>query len=106
MDGQLQMVPLAVTADDVGEAHGPGRVRVIAAGPGRFLFIDVAAMRAKQLRAGARTRVTTEALVAHKLEWVAMEELRRGLVSYELPSPMGESAASLQSMLQREQHSR
>jgi DNA-directed RNA polymerase subunit K/omega len=55
-------------------------------GSGRFLFIDVAAMRAKQLRAGARPRITTEALVPHKLEWVAMEEVRRGLVSYELPS--------------------
>jgi DNA-directed RNA polymerase subunit K/omega len=64
-------------------------------GAGRFLFIDVSAMRAKQLRAGARPRITTEALVPHKLEWVAMEEVRRGLVSYELPSQMGESDAAV-----------
>ena len=101
MDGPLQM-PLAVTADDVGEPHGPGRAKVIAAGPGRFLFIDVAAMRAKQLRAGARPRISAEALVPHKLEWVAMEEVRRGLVSYELPSQMGASAASLPSTLRGE----
>jgi DNA-directed RNA polymerase subunit K/omega len=88
MDGQLQMVPLAVTADDVSEPHGPDGAKAIAAGPGRFLFIDVAAMRAKQLRAGARPRISAEALEPHKLEWVAMEEVRRGLVSYELPGQM------------------
>lgn len=96
MDGQLQMVPSAVTADDVGEPH------LIAARPGRFLFIDVAAMRAKQLRAGARPRISAEALAPHKLEWVAMEEVRRGLVSYELPSQMEASAASLPSTLRGE----
>jgi DNA-directed RNA polymerase subunit K/omega len=96
MEGQLQTVPLAVIADDVRESPGTGPPKVTGAAPGRFLFIDVAAMRAKQLRAGARPRITTESLVAHKLEWVAMEELRRGLVSYELPSQMGESAASPQ----------
>jgi DNA-directed RNA polymerase subunit K/omega len=102
MDGQLQMVPLAVTADAVRDSPGLGPAKVTGSGPGRFLFIDVSAMRAKQLRAGARPRITTEALVPHKLEWVAMEEVRRGLVSYELPSQMRESAASLQSTLQRE----
>lgn len=90
MEGQVQMVPLAVIAGDVREPPGLGPAKVAGAGPGRFLFIDVAAMRAKQLRAGARPRITAEALVSHKLEWVAMEEVRRGLVSYELPSPMGE----------------
>jgi DNA-directed RNA polymerase subunit K/omega len=84
----LQMAPLAVTADDVRPVPAPAKVS--GAGPGRFLFIDVAAMRAKQLRAGARPRITAEALVPHKLEWVAMEEVRRGLVSYELPSQMGD----------------
>jgi DNA-directed RNA polymerase subunit K/omega len=96
MDNQLQMVPLGVAVDDVRELPGLGPAKVTGAGPGRFLFIDIAAMRAKQLRAGARPRITTEALVPHKLEWVAMEEVRRGLVSYELLNPMGESAASLQ----------
>lgn len=59
----------------------------------RFLFVDVAAMRAKQLRRGALVRLTDqdEAYEAHrphphKAERVAMEEVRRGLVLYEVPS--------------------
>lgn len=48
----------------------------------RFLFVDVAALRAKQLRRGARLRFSTDAL--HKAERAAMEEVRRGLVPYEL----------------------
>jgi DNA-directed RNA polymerase subunit K/omega len=102
MHSKLPMVPLVVTSDDVREPPGLAPAKVTGWGPGRFLFIDVAAMRARQLRAGARPRITTEALVSHKLEWVAMEEVRRGLVSYELPSQTGESAASLQSTSQRE----
>jgi DNA-directed RNA polymerase subunit K/omega len=55
----------------------------------RFLFVDVAAMRAKQLRRGARPRLgeqhdAREAAPA-KPERVAMEEVRRGLVQYEVP---------------------
>ncbi len=45
----------------------------------RFMFVDVAALRAKQLRRGAVPRVTDEHHDAtHKLERVAMEEVRRG----------------------------
>ena len=53
----------------------------------RFLFVDVAALRAKQLRRGARMRFDggSEAAVPHKPERVAMEEVRRGLVSYQVP---------------------
>ena len=49
----------------------------------RFLFVDVAALRAKQLRRGARVRFRDGegAPAAHKAERVAMEEVRRGLVS-------------------------
>ena len=49
----------------------------------RFLFVDVAALRAKQLRRGARLRFEPEPGVPlpHKPERVAMEEVRRGLVS-------------------------
>ncbi|OFW14565.1 MAG: DNA-directed RNA polymerase subunit omega [Acidobacteria bacterium RIFCSPLOWO2_12_FULL_67_14] len=58
----------------------------------RFLFVDVAAMRAKQLRRGApvrldendRTRVHRP--IPHKAERIAMEEVRHGLVLYEVPS--------------------
>jgi DNA-directed RNA polymerase omega subunit len=49
----------------------------------RFLFVDVAALRAKQLRRGARARFDTNR--PHKAERVAMEEVRRGLVYYEVP---------------------
>ncbi len=51
----------------------------------RFLFVDVAALRAKQLRRGARVRFDAEGVPApHKPERVAMEEVRRGLVYYQV----------------------
>lgn len=60
----------------------------------RFLFVDVAAMRAKQLRRGARVRLSDEddawdpqRPTPHKPERVAMEEVRRGLVLYDVPPP-------------------
>ena len=53
----------------------------------RFLFVDVAALRAKQLRRGARIRFDAEpgTPAPHKPERVAMEEVKRGLVFYEVP---------------------
>jgi DNA-directed RNA polymerase omega subunit len=52
----------------------------------RFLFVDVAAQRAKQLRRGALPRLERGTGSApHKLERVAMEEVRSGLVEYTLP---------------------
>ena len=53
----------------------------------RFLFVDVAALRAKQLRRGARQRLGDDATVPHKAERVAMEEVKRGLVQYDVPPP-------------------
>jgi DNA-directed RNA polymerase omega subunit len=53
----------------------------------RFLFVDVAALRAKQLRRGARQRLGDEAQLPHKAERVAMEEVKRGLVYYDVPKP-------------------
>ena len=50
----------------------------------RFLFVDVAALRAKQLRRGARPRLADQPLPLHKAERVAMEEVRRGLVYYQV----------------------
>lgn len=57
----------------------------------RFLFVDVAAMRAKQLRRGALPRLDDDphSSEAHrpdpqKAERIAMEEVRRGLVLYEI----------------------
>lgn len=55
----------------------------------RFLFVDVAAQRAKQLRRGVVPRVPREAGATHKLERVAMEEVRQGLIQYTLPPTPG-----------------
>lgn len=54
----------------------------------RFLYVDVAAQRAKQLRRGARVRLDRHAgsHTPHKLERIAMEEVRSGLVEYTLPT--------------------
>jgi DNA-directed RNA polymerase subunit K/omega len=55
----------------------------------RFLFVDIAALRAKQLRRGARPRLDQAVHDSHpqphKAERVAMEEVRRRLVYYDLP---------------------
>jgi len=57
----------------------------------RFLFVDVAAMRAKQLRRGARLRLNEEdgwdpnRPTVYKAERLAMEEVKHGLVLYEVP---------------------
>lgn len=53
----------------------------------RFLFVDVAAQRAKQLRRGALPRLDRSAIgsAPHKLERVAMEEVRTGVIHYTLP---------------------
>ena len=73
----------------------------------RFLFVEVAAQRAKQLRRGALNRlspVPAEAGApeapspAHKPERVAMEEVRRGFIQYglgeePLPEPKAEELA-------------
>lgn len=54
----------------------------------RFLFVDVAALRAKQLRRGAQVRFSGDELpLPHKAERLAMEEVRRGLVYYDVPDP-------------------
>lgn len=57
----------------------------------RFLYVDVAALRAKQLRRGARVRIDRSAedlLPASKVvkpERLAMEEVRQNLVQWNLP---------------------
>jgi DNA-directed RNA polymerase omega subunit len=56
----------------------------------RFLFVDVAARRAIQLKRGARVRIGHADHTEHdrgpqKLERIAMEEVRQGLVHYSLP---------------------
>ena len=82
-----------VTALEASEESAP--MVLVKAPPieSRFLFVDVAAMRAKQLRRGARVRLSDDdtpveqhRVVPHKAERVAMEEVKRGLVLYEVPS--------------------
>ena len=53
----------------------------------RFLYVDVAALRAKQLRRGAQSRLSDGegTQTPHKAERVAMEEVRQGLVYYDVP---------------------
>lgn len=52
----------------------------------RFLFVDVAAQRAKQLRRGAVLRVERHLAGPHKLERLAMEEVKQQLVHYTVPT--------------------
>jgi DNA-directed RNA polymerase subunit K/omega len=62
----------------------------------RFLFVDIAAMRAKQLRRGARPRLeefdTDRQRMPIKPERIAMEEVRRGHVLYDLPGTKAPTA--------------
>ena len=57
----------------------------------RFMFVDVAALRAKQLRRGARPRLDQAEehplplIKAVKAERVAMEEVKQNLVQWDLP---------------------
>jgi DNA-directed RNA polymerase subunit K/omega len=65
----------------------------------RFLFVDVAALRAKQLRRGALPRLSSDVDSARpeipiKPERIAMEEVRRGLVHYEVPAPKPPSGSA------------
>lgn len=66
----------------------------------RFLFVDIAALRAKQLRRGALPRLDdggnagasdAQRAAPHKAERVAMEEVKRGLVLYDVPPPPAKS---------------
>jgi DNA-directed RNA polymerase subunit K/omega len=63
----------------------------------RFLYVNVAAMRAKQLRRGALPRLgqpSDETSLPIKPERVAMEEVRRGMVHYEVPAPKVRNAGA------------
>jgi DNA-directed RNA polymerase subunit K/omega len=51
----------------------------------RFLYVDVAAARAKQLRKGATVRLDANAPRATKPERLAMEEVNQRLVEWDLP---------------------
>lgn len=62
----------------------------------RFLYVDVAAQRAKQLRRGALPRLEelagnaegdTPVKLRHKLERIAMREVDRRKIHYDVPDP-------------------
>ena len=71
-------------SDAAGDEAVPSAIPITS----RFLFVDVAAQRAKQLRRGALPRIDRHAAghTPHKLERVAMEEVRTGLIQYSLPT--------------------
>src|SRR5438093_11344629 len=84
--GSIMDMTAPLNADS--QPHGPA----ISSEPAppidsRFLFVDVAALRAKQLRRGARPRLSEDAPPPHTAERVAMEEVRRGLVYYDIRPP-------------------
>ncbi len=72
----------------------------------RFLFVDVAAQRAKQLRKGALNRLALAVKAGERVpglrdvgvkpERVAMEEVRHGFIHYVLPdgAPLNQSPES------------
>ena len=75
----------------VDDAHGADAVEDATDAPSalitsRFLFVDVAAQRAKQLRRGALARVERHPSGPHKLERLAMEEVRRQVIHYTVPA--------------------
>jgi DNA-directed RNA polymerase subunit K/omega len=57
----------------------------------RFLYVDVSALRAKQLRRGAKPRLNDPSHEAEhgprptKAERIAMQEVKSGLVEWDLP---------------------
>lgn len=88
MDGTEELI------DPAAEPEAPPAPRPKAAPiESRFLFVDIAAMRAKQLRRGALPRLDDDTddgevprLHPHKAERVAMEEVKRGLVLWDVPA--------------------
>jgi DNA-directed RNA polymerase subunit K/omega len=84
------MSELEVQGEDAATPEEPQGPREPAAPiESRFLFVDVAALRAKQLRRGAKARLDdeTDHLAGRpvKAERVAMQEVRSGLVDWQLP---------------------
>jgi DNA-directed RNA polymerase subunit K/omega len=69
------------------ETRTPEPIEPVPPVSNRFLFVDIAALRAKQLRRGARPRIDARDFHPnpHKAERVAMEEVRSQKVPYDLP---------------------
>lgn len=76
---------------EVTDAPAPEPLEPVVPIRDRFLFVDVAALRAKQLRRGALPRLTSDPDNVRpdapiKPERIAMEEVRRNLVHYTVPA--------------------
>lgn len=82
-------MPQNVDVQDQTGADAPESASLINS---RFLFVDIAAQRAKQLRRGALPRVERQPGAPHKLERIAMDEVRKGLIEYTLPTPLDGSS--------------
>ena len=87
-DAEIPQVDAAVDSGAVEEA--PIVLEKAPPIESRFLYVDVAALRAKQLRRGARPRLDqVEEHIpvsrAVKVERVAMEEVKQNLVLWDLP---------------------
>jgi DNA-directed RNA polymerase omega subunit len=82
-------VEVPVVTEPVEETPPEPPKRVVPPLKSRFLFVDVAAERAKQLRRGARPRVEGP---MHKLERVAMREVAQGFIEWNLPQFKGAPA--------------
>ena len=76
------MAQNAEVQEQAGERTAPGVEPITS----RFLFVDVAAQRAKQLRRGALPRLQRHGPGPLKLERLAMDEVRNGLIEYALPT--------------------
>jgi DNA-directed RNA polymerase subunit K/omega len=90
-----------LTTDNQPEATDTPATPIVKVPPpeSRFLFVDVAALRAKQLRRGARPRLVQEDVLPdqpqpRKPERVAMEEVRQGLVIFDIPETDAEAESS------------
>jgi DNA-directed RNA polymerase subunit K/omega len=89
MDSNEPLVEQAAAESEAPPAPRPKAAPI----ESRFLFVDVAAMRAKQLRRGALPRLDDDDNAEvhrphpHKAERIAMEEVKRCLVLYDVPEP-------------------
>jgi DNA-directed RNA polymerase subunit K/omega len=79
----------------------PEPIEPVAPPESRFLFVDIAALRAKQLRRGARPRIANLAAEGDEpsIDWprkperIAMEEVRQGLVHFNMSDTRPEPPA-------------
>jgi DNA-directed RNA polymerase subunit K/omega len=81
-------MPIDILQEQKDAHEGPARPIT-----NRFLFVNVAAIRAKQLHRGAKPRLDANhaaILEQGKAERIAMEEVRCGLVEYTPESPLVE----------------